>query len=83
MIASGASESELRELTHKLSERVKELNCLYGISRLVEDRNSSIDEILQGVIDLMPPAWQYPEVTCTRIKLRTQEFKTINFREST
>jgi signal transduction histidine kinase len=81
-IASGVSESELRELTHKLSERVKELNCLYGISRLVEDRNSSIDEILQGVVDLMPPAWQYPEVTCTRIKLKNQEFKTLNFREA-
>lgn len=81
-IASGVSESELRELTHKLSERVKELNCLYGISRLVEDRNSSIDEILQGVVDLMPPAWQYPEVTCTRIKLKNQEFKTANFREA-
>jgi 2-oxoglutarate dehydrogenase complex dehydrogenase (E1) component-like enzyme len=53
-ITSGVSESDLRELTHKLSERVKELNCLYGISRLVEDRNSSIDEILQGVVDLMP-----------------------------
>ena len=81
-IDSGTSESELRDLAHKLSERVKELNCLYGISRLVEDRNSSVNEILQGVVNLTPPAWQYPEVTCARIKLKNQQFKTANFRET-
>jgi signal transduction histidine kinase len=81
-IASGVSETELRELAHKLSERVKELNCLYGISRLVEESNLSVDEILQRVVDLIPPAWQYPEVTCACIKLKNSRFKTANFRET-
>ena len=81
-ITSGFSESELRELTNKLSERIKELNCLYGISKLVEDRNASVDEILQGVVDLIPPSWQYPEVTCACIKLQDNQFKTANFRET-
>jgi signal transduction histidine kinase len=81
-ITSGFSESELRELTNKLSERIKELDCLYGISKLVEERNSSVDEILQGVVDLIPPSWQYPEVTCACIKLKNQQFKTANFRET-
>ncbi len=70
---------KLRELTHDLVERIKELNCLYGISRLVEKKNVSLDDILQGVVDLIPPAWQYPEVTCARIKLKSKEFKTGNF----
>jgi len=81
-IASGGSLSELYELTHNLGERVKELNCLYGISRLVEDRKPSIDEILQGVVDLIPPSWQYPEVTCACIKIKNQHFKTIKFKET-
>jgi signal transduction histidine kinase len=72
-------EDRLHELTHDLVERIKELNCLYGISRLVENEKISLDEILQGVADLIPPAWQYPEVTCARIKLRDREFKTANF----
>jgi signal transduction histidine kinase len=76
------SESELRELAHKLSERVKELNCLYSISRLVEDRNSSVDEILRQVVNLIPPAWQYPEVTCACVKLKSSFFKTANFKET-
>jgi signal transduction histidine kinase len=74
--------TQLRELTHKLTERVKELNCLYGITRLVEKRHASVDEILQGVVDLVPPSWQYPEVTCARIKLKHQQFKTVNFRQT-
>lgn len=81
-VTGKASESELRELAHKLSERVKELNCLYGISKLIEERNSSFDEILQGVVNLIPPAWQYPEITCACIRLKNSRFKTANFRET-
>lgn len=78
----GVSESELLELAHKLGERVKELHCLYSTSQLFEDRNLSTEEILQGIVALIPPAWQYPEVTCARIKLQKKHFKTANFRET-
>ncbi len=76
------TEARLRELTHDLVERIKELNCLYGITRLVERGDSSLDEILQGVVELMPPAWQYPEVTAACIKLRGRTYKTAKFKET-
>ena len=76
------TEARLRRLTHDLVERVKELNCLYGISRLTEKSDSSLDDIFRGVIELIPPAWQYPEVTCARIKLKGRLFQTANFRET-
>jgi signal transduction histidine kinase len=79
-IAGEITGTQLGELTHKLTERIKELNCLYGITRLVEERHTSVDEILQGVVDLVPPSWQYPEVTCARIKLKDRQFTTENFR---
>jgi signal transduction histidine kinase len=79
---SHASESELYELNYKLRERIKELNCLYGISTLVEERNTSIDTILQGVVNLLPPSWQYPDVACARIKLRNRQITTANFLET-
>jgi signal transduction histidine kinase len=75
------TEARVRALNHDLVERIKELNCLYGISRLVEG-GGSLDSILQGVADLMPPAWQYPEVTCACISLRRRRFETANFRET-
>jgi len=72
----------LRDLALRLTERVKELNCLYGISRLLENENNSIDSILQDVVILIPAAWQYPDITCAIIKLNNKEFKTPNFRET-
>ena len=77
-----SNEARLRLLTHDLVERIKELNCLYGISRLVEREDISLDNLLQGVVDLIPSAWQYPEVTCARVRVRKKEFVTANFRES-
>jgi signal transduction histidine kinase len=75
-------EATLWERTHQLGERVKELNCLYGISMLVEQPGITLEEIVQGTADLIPPSWQYPEVTCARIVLEDQESKTENFRET-
>ena len=41
-----------------------------------------MEEILQGVVDLMPPAWQYPKITCARVILEGQESRTRNFDET-
>jgi signal transduction histidine kinase len=76
----GEMSENLQEITHKLGERVKELNCLYGITRLVERHESTLEEILQAVVELIPPSWQYPDVTCARIKVKQGEFTTKNFR---
>jgi signal transduction histidine kinase/CheY-like chemotaxis protein len=73
---------EIEDRSHKLGERVKELNCLYGISRLVERPDISLDEILQGTVELIPPSWQYPEITCARILVGGREFKTESCRET-
>lgn len=75
-------ESRLRQVTHELRERVKELNCLYGISQLIEQESTSLEEVLQRVVELIPASWQYPEDTCARIRLREREYKTHNFLET-
>ncbi|MGB5746620.1 MAG: ATP-binding protein [Desulfobacterales bacterium] len=74
--------NERKKAEKTLDERVKELNCLFEISRLVEKQTLTIDGILQGIIDLIPPAWQYPDITCAKINLKEQEFKTSNFKET-
>jgi PAS domain S-box-containing protein len=82
LLRARQAEEALRKWTHELGERVKELNCLYSISDLVEKPGISLEEILQGTVDLIPPAWQYPEITCARLILEGQEFRTENFRET-
>jgi diguanylate cyclase (GGDEF)-like protein/PAS domain S-box-containing protein len=76
------AEEALRQRTHDLGERVKELGCLYSISRLVDQPGVSLKEILQGTADLIPASWQYPDVTCARITLDGQEFQTDNFNKA-
>jgi len=75
------TEQALEKLAHDLGERVKELNCLYNISDLVEKRHT-LEEIFQGTAELIPSGWQYPEITCARVILEDQAFKTKNFRET-
>ena len=76
------AEKALQKSMSELDERVKELNCLFEISRLVEKRKLMLDEILQGIVDLIPPAWQYPDITCANINLKGKEVKTSNFKET-
>jgi PAS domain S-box-containing protein len=75
-------EEALQKNMQDLNKRVKELNCLFSISSLVEKKDISFEEIFQGTVDLIPPAWQYPEITCARIVLEGQEFKTDNFEDT-
>ena len=67
---------------HDLRERIKELSCLYGISKLAETPGISLEQLLQGTVDLLPPSWQYPEVACGRIILHDREFQTEGFRDT-
>jgi PAS domain S-box-containing protein len=76
------TEKALKRYAHDLDERNKELNCLYGISRLVEDPENSFEDIIQGTVELMARSWQYPEITGGRILLENREYRTENFRES-
>ncbi|UCG86263.1 MAG: hybrid sensor histidine kinase/response regulator transcription factor, partial [Gemmatimonadota bacterium] len=76
------AEEELQSKTHDLGERVKELKCLYGISRLREHESMTLDETFQQVANLIPPSWQYPEITAARIVLKGKVFTTENYKET-
>lgn len=72
----------LKERTHQLRERGKELNCLYAISKLLEKQNILLEEILAKTVKAIPPAWQYPEITCARVIYNGQTYQTHNFIET-
>ena len=71
------------KLEDALKERIKELGCLYGVSNILEKHNSDYNKILQGIVDLLPDAWQYPGITCAKIILNIEEFKTDNYKDMT
>jgi signal transduction histidine kinase len=76
------SEARLQSTTRELRERVKELDCLYGIADLVERPGIPLEGILQGTVALIPGACLRPENVCARITVEGQEFRTSGFRET-
>ena len=80
--AQKQAEEKLLNREHDLGERVKEINCMYGISRLTEQKDIALEKIFQDTVLLIPHGWHYPEITCAKIKFGKQEFKTDNFRAS-
>ncbi len=64
-----------------LQERVKELTCLYSLAQLATRSGAALEEILQGSVNLLPPAWQHPEITAGRIVLDDRHYVTTNFGE--
>ena len=73
---------ELGLISHRLQERIKELNCLYDISSFRDAIDFSMDVVLQAVVDFIPPAIQYPEITCARLIFAGYEVTTKNFRDT-
>ena len=65
-----------------LRERVKELTCLYSLAQLAGRPGITLEAILRGAVELLPPAWQYPEITAGRIGLDGRSYVTANFKET-
>ncbi len=70
-----------RQAQWALRERVKELTCLYGIGRIAQVPSLSLPEALQRIVELLPPAWQFPEIACARITLDGRAWTTPGFRD--
>jgi len=71
---------EPSKLIIALRERIKELNCLYGIGQIAERHSDSIDDLLQEIVNFLPFSWQYPEITCARIVFKEKTYKNKGFR---
>jgi len=72
-------ETETDKVKNALRERIKELNCLYGISQLAERYLHSLDDLLQELVKYLPHSWQYSEVTCARILFKGKTYTSDRF----
>jgi len=76
------AEEKKEKLNHELSERIKELRCLYGLFKFIEKPDISLEKVFQEMVKLLPSGWQYPDITCARIVFKDKEFKTNEFKVS-
>ncbi len=79
--AQKESEREKEKHLQKADERVKELSCLYSLERVIQEKDR-IEDVLRQAVKLIPPSWQYPDVTEARITYRDRVLETDDFEET-
>jgi PAS domain S-box-containing protein len=72
------AQREQQRLVHDLGERVKELTALHAAGRLLNEPASPAD-VLPRIVELLPPAWQYPDITSARILAGGLDARTAGF----
>jgi len=77
----GTTDEHARTLA-ALRERVKELDCLYEITRLSQCQEMNLDDILAGACGIVVKAWQYPEIACARVVIGGRLHATGNVRRT-
>jgi len=75
-----SNETEKPKIKNALHERVKELNCLYGVSQLAERHFNSLDNLLEELVNFLPHSWQYPDIACARIIFKENTYKSKGFK---
>ncbi len=74
-----ASSLSLHASRGALRERMKEMSCLYRISQVVNRPDISVDQAMEGLVEILPAAWQHPDVAEARIELDRRVFETKGF----
>jgi PAS domain S-box-containing protein len=70
------------DMEHALDKHVKELRCLYDIASITGAPDISLHERFVKITNILPGAFQYPEITSARITLEGEEFKTENYQQT-
>jgi PAS domain S-box-containing protein len=75
-------EIQLEKNNISLTERIKELRCLYNISEIISNKTLSKFDKLEACVQIIPKALQYPEIANCRIQFKEKEFFSHNYQEN-
>ncbi|MCW5751263.1 MAG: PAS domain S-box protein [Alphaproteobacteria bacterium] len=64
-----------------LRERLKELGCLYRVSRLISDHGRPVTDICQDIVDTLPPALLHERIAVASIELGELCIRSHDWRE--
>jgi len=76
-------ESNLRDIQlTKLTERAKELKCIYKVIEALKDETAELTTIFKLILEAIPPGYQYPTVCEARIILEGKQYASLDFIET-
>ncbi|MCF7934605.1 MAG: SpoIIE family protein phosphatase [Spirochaetia bacterium] len=67
-------QEEQRKLMDALSERLRELDCLYGITKVLSEHDNTLEKIFSTAVDIIPPSFELPDDTSARIIFSGKEY---------
>jgi PAS domain S-box-containing protein/putative nucleotidyltransferase with HDIG domain len=73
---------ERKRVAHQLNERVKELRAFHRLAEITGRDGTTLGEVCEELTNILPESWQFPEITCARIRVGDSEFRTGNFADS-
>lgn len=62
--------------------RIRQLTCFYGLSRLIEPVDVSLDQVFEGAVELIGSVYYQPENIGVRATFKGIQYKTDNFQKS-
>lgn len=69
----------LRDRTYHLGERMREIDCLYALSKLFTERGVDWREVCGRAVDLLSASFPLPDAICARVLLNGEDFRTRNW----
>lgn len=66
----------------KLTERAKELKCIYQVIEALKDENAELTTIFKAILEAIPPGYQHPTVCEARIILEGKQYASPDFVET-
>lgn len=73
-------EIEQKKLLYHYQLRIRELDCLYRISKLQENQDLSIDDILNLIVNILTDSTQYPDLTVVRLTVENHVYASKDYK---
>jgi predicted nucleotidyltransferase len=67
---------------NKLSERAKELKCIYQVCEALKDEDADLIKVFKNVLEALPPGFQHPTVCEARIILEGKQYSSPDFMQT-
>jgi hypothetical protein len=76
-------ENKLRDIQlTKLTERAKELKCIYNVIEALKDEYAELTAIFKSILEAIPPGYQHPTICEARIILEGKQYASLDFMET-
>lgn len=76
------AQDEQKRLNAFLHKRVKELECLRKLSQIMDSKDMQLEKICKKSLEILPDAFQFPEIVCAKITVDGVEYKTENYKQT-